>query len=58
MDFIGLIILSIMAIIVVCALIKMMSSGKDKIIESRNHIYSAIGLLVLIITLALTILFK
>lgn len=57
MDAIGLGILGIVGLIVVLALIKILLRGKDGVKQNKNQVYSAIGLLVLIITIALTIIF-
>lgn len=57
MDAIGLGILGIVGLIVALALIKILLRGKEGIKQNKNQVYSAIGLLVLIITIALTIIF-
>jgi len=57
MDAIGLGILGIVGLIVVLALIKILLRGKEGVKQNKNQVYSAIGLLVLIITIALTIIF-
>lgn len=58
MNGVGLIILAIVGVIVILALCKIIAGGKKQIKANHNQFYSAIGLLILIISFVLTILFK